>query len=170
VYENLPAPTYSRFVMREGAFAEVIDGLKQRSAVVLIVGMGGNCKTSLVREVAPRCLGAAGDASQFESVVWISDQDRPGTTNLSTVLDEIARTLDYPGITQFSHQEKQREVEQLLKRQKVLLIVDNFETITNGGLVTWLLRLPEPSKALVTTRKKHHDFWSKLAGGDVWDA
>jgi hypothetical protein len=35
VYHNLPAPTYSQFVMRAQAFAEVIDGLQQRSAVVL---------------------------------------------------------------------------------------------------------------------------------------
>ena len=53
--------------------------------------------------------------------------------NVSTVLDEIARTLDYPGFTQFEHNEKRREVEQLLKRQRVLLIVDNFETISGGG-------------------------------------
>src|SRR5215216_4514013 len=52
VYENLPAPTYSQFVMREQAFAEVIDGLQQRSAVVLLVGLGGTGKTSLAREVA----------------------------------------------------------------------------------------------------------------------
>jgi hypothetical protein len=69
------------------------------------------------------------------------------------VLDTIARTLDYPGFTQFSHDEKQYEVEQLLRRQKVLLIIDNAETITDGALFSWLLRLPEPSKAIITTRE-----------------
>jgi tetratricopeptide (TPR) repeat protein len=160
VYENLPAPTYSQFVMREQTFAEVVDGLKQRSAVVLVVGLGGNGKTSLVREVAWHCLAGTGDAPRFDAAVWVSDHDRPGTTNQSIVLDEIARTLDYPGFTQFAHEEKQREVEQLLKRQKILLIVDNFETITDGALLAWLLRLPEPSKALITTRTRQRDFWS----------
>jgi tetratricopeptide (TPR) repeat protein len=69
------------------------------------------------------------------------------------VLDTIARTLDYPGFTQFPHDEKQYEVEQLLRRQQVLLIIDNAETITDGALFTWLLRLPEPSKAIITTRE-----------------
>jgi tetratricopeptide (TPR) repeat protein len=160
VYENLPAPTYSQFVMREQTFTEIVDGLEQRTALVLVVGLGGAGKTSLVREVATSCLEGKGDAPRFEAVVWVSDQDRPGTTNLSIVLDEIARTLDYPGFTQFAHDEKQREVEQLLKRQKVLLIVDNFETITDGALLAWLLRLPEPSKALITTRTRRRDFWS----------
>jgi LuxR family glucitol operon transcriptional activator len=153
VYQNLPAPTYSHFVMRQQAFAEVVDGLSQRSAAVLIVGLGGNGKTSMAREVAAHCLQDEGDAPRFDAVVWVSDKENPGTTNQSTVLDTIARTLDYPGFTQFAHDEKQYEVEQLLRRQKVLLIIDNAETITDGALFTWLLRLPEPSKAIITTRE-----------------
>jgi hypothetical protein len=74
------------------------------------------------------------------------------------VLDEIARTLDYPGFVQLAHDEKRREVEQLLKRQRVLVIVDNFETITDGALLSWLLRLPEPSKVIVTTREYRREF------------
>ena len=158
VYENLPAPTYSQFVMREQAFAEVTDGLGKRSAAVLIVGLGGNGKTSLAREVAASCLRDNDETPRFDAVVWVSDKDRPGTTNLSTVLDEIARTLDYPGFTQFEHDEKRREVEQLLRRQRVLLVVDNFETITDGALLTLLLNLPEPSKTLITTREYRREF------------
>jgi len=158
VYENLPAPTYSQFVMRAQAFAEVIDGLSKRSAAVLIVGLGGNGKTSLAREVADACLKGSSDTAQFDAAVWVSDKDRPGTTNLSIVLDEIARTLDYPGFTQFEHEEKRREVEQLLKRQRVLVVVDNFETISDGALLSWLLNLPEPSKALITTREYRREF------------
>jgi len=157
VYHNLPAPTYSQFVMRDQAFADVLDGLRQRSAAVLIVGLGGNGKTSLAREVASACLKEE-DGSHFDAAVWVSDKDRPGTTNLSMVLDEIARTLDYPGFTQFEHEEKRREVEQLLKRQRVLIIIDNFETITDGELLSWLLSLPEPSKALITTREYRREF------------
>ncbi|RRR73127.1 MAG: XRE family transcriptional regulator [Candidatus Viridilinea halotolerans] len=160
IYENLPAPSYNQFVMRDQVFADVLDGLQQRSSVVLIIGMGGSGKTALAREVADTCL--RGDATHprddalyppFDAAVWISDKDYPGTTNLSVILDTVARTLDYPGFTQFAHSEKQHEVEQLLRRQRVLLVVDNFETITDSALLTWLHRLPEPSKALVTTRE-----------------
>ena len=158
IYENLPAPTYSQFVMRPQVFAEVAEGLAKRSATVLIVGFGGNGKTSLAREIAARCLTGDDVVPQFDAVVWVSDKDRPGTTNLSMVLDEIARTLDYPGFTQFEHQEKRREVEQLLRRQRVLVVIDNFETITDGALLSWLLNLPEPSKALITTREYRREF------------
>jgi LuxR family glucitol operon transcriptional activator len=117
--------------------------------------MGGNGKTSLAREVAFQCLQDEGHAPRFDAVVLVSDKDNPGTTNHSTVLDTIARTLGYPGFTQLAHDEKQYEVEHLLRRQKVLLIIDNAETITDGALFAWLPRLPEPSKAIITTREYH---------------
>lgn len=49
LYENLPAPTYSQFVMRQQAFAEVSEGLRQRSAAVLIVGLGCSACPSQAR-------------------------------------------------------------------------------------------------------------------------
>jgi len=158
VYQNLPAPTYSQFVERKEASAEVIEGLNKRSAAVIIVGLGGNGKTSLARETADHCLKSENGTALFDAAVWVSDKDWPGTTNLSIVLDEIARTLDYPGFTQFEHDEKRREVEQLLRRQRVLVCVDNFETITDGALLAWLLNLPEPSKALITTREYRREY------------
>lgn len=158
VYENLPAPTYSQFVMREQAFGEVLDGLQQRSAAVLIIGMGGCGKTSLAREAAAFCLRDPASELPTDAVVWVSDKDHPGTINLSVVLNEVARTLDYSNIAQLASDEKRREIEQLLRRQRVLLIVDNFETVTDTALVTWLLRLPEPSKALITSREYNRAF------------
>lgn len=158
VYQNLPAPTYSHFVMRQQAFAEVTDGIDRRSAVVLIASLGGMGKTSLALEIANGSLRDDSDVPHFDAVVWVSDRDRPGTTNFSVVLDTIARTLDYPGFIQFAHNDKQLEVEQLLRRQRVLLVVDNFETITDGVLLEWLLRLPEPSKAIITTRQYRREF------------
>jgi transcriptional regulator with XRE-family HTH domain len=159
VYENLPAPIYSQFVMREQVFAEIVEGLNRRSAVVLLASLGGMGKTSLAREIAARCLQGGSDVPQFDAAVWVSDKDRPGTTTLSTVLDTIAQTLDFPGFIQFAHDEKQYEVEQLLRRQRVLLIIDNAETITDGVLLKWILRqLPAPSKALVTAREYRREF------------
>jgi hypothetical protein len=160
VYHNLPAPTYSQFVMRQQVYDEVLDGLRQRSAVVLMASLGGMGKTSLAREVAARCLSGEANLPGVAAVVWLSDKDRPGTTNLTVVLNEIARTLDYPGLAQFAYDEKRHEVEQLLRRQMVLVIIDNFETITDDALLDWLLRLPEPSKAIITTREYRRELRS----------
>lgn len=40
----------------------------------------------------------------------------------------------------------------------MLVVVDNYETITDGALLAWLLRLPEPSKAIVTSREYGREF------------
>jgi tetratricopeptide (TPR) repeat protein len=158
--ENLPGPTYSNFVPRPQPYHEVITGLQQRSPVVVIFGFAGNGKTSLAHEVATHCLQDHSGAPRFDAVVWVSDKEQPSTTNLRIVLDQIAYTLDYPGFTQYEHEEKLREVQQLLHRQKILLVIDNFESITDSELSAWLPRLPEPSKAIVTTREKHKSFWN----------
>jgi hypothetical protein len=169
VYHNLPAPTYSQFVKRQQAYGEVVDGLRQRSAAVLIISLGGMGKTSLAREVAADCLKDNSLAPRFDAVCWVSDKDRPGSTTLSVLLDEIARTMDYPGFTQYAPEEKRREVEHLLRRHAILLVLDNFETVTDRALLAWLLRLPEPSKALITTREYRPEFrrggWPVELGG-----
>ncbi len=65
VHENLPAPTYSQFVMREQVFADIVDGLQQRAPVVLLVGFSGTGKTSVAREIAARCLDSDNTALRF---------------------------------------------------------------------------------------------------------
>ncbi len=160
IYQNLPAPTYNQFVMRAQAFADVLEGLRQRSAVVLITSLGGMGKTCLAREVAEKCISRDPNLPNFDAVVWLSDKEHVGKINLSVVLDEIARTLDYSGITSLAFDDKRYEVDQILRRQRVLLVIDNFETITDSALLSWLIRLPEPSKALVTSREYYPEFRS----------
>jgi tetratricopeptide (TPR) repeat protein len=163
---NLPAPTFGQFVMRPGPLQDVADGLNQRTAAVAVVSMGGMGKTSLALEVAARCLqqpraqpeAEGPQPPPMQAAIWISDKDRPSSTTLLSVLDEIALTLGYPGYTQFEPARKQREVELLLKQQRVLVVVDNLETVSDQALIRWLMRLPEPSKALITTREFRPEF------------
>jgi tetratricopeptide (TPR) repeat protein len=153
IYQNLPTPTYSSFVMRDKPFADLMNGLRQRVAVVLVVSMGGMGKTSIAREVAQQCIFGDGDHPKFDAAVWISDKGREGTTTLNMLFDEICRTLEYPGLTSIAFEDKKIEVENMLRKQRVLILVDNFETITDSSLVKWLLNLPEPSKVIVTSRE-----------------
>jgi tetratricopeptide (TPR) repeat protein len=149
---NLPAPTYTRFIMRSVAYEALLVGLCSDLPATLLVSIGGMGKTSLARVAAGDCLEGRAPGARFDCVVWVSDKDHPGTTNLSTTLDEIARVLDYPGLMALPFAERRREAEELLRRQPVLLVVDNAETISDAALLDWLVRLPGPSKALVTSR------------------
>lgn len=154
VYENLP-PRYGEFLGRVADINRLLEGLISRWPVISIEGLGGMGKTTLAVEVARRCL--AGDSSAlddpFAAIVWVSARDKPEQKKwLNEVLDTIARVLDYPYIAQLTTDEKQVEIDNLLRAQRTLVIVDNYETIEDSALEQWILHVPEPSKVLMTTR------------------
>jgi len=155
---NLGASPYSRFIKRNKVFEEVIEGLMERTSLVLITGKSGNGKTSVAYEIATNCLKGEENCPQFNVVVWISDKGNPGSTSLNAVLDEVALTLDYAGLTQLTPPEKRRQIEHLARSQKILIIIDSFETIRDVSLSKWISNLPEPSKALVTIVKNNGEF------------
>lgn len=158
VLHNLPPPSYAQFVMRPRPFEDMVEALGQRTAAVIVSSLGGMGKTSLVREVAARCLAGDGALPRFDAAVWVSDAERPGATTLDGVLDEIARTLRFDGLIERGPDEKRREVEHVLRGRRVLVVADNFETVTDPLLLRWLLSLPEPSKAVITTREYRREY------------
>lgn len=164
----LPPPTYPTFVMRSVAYPLVMEALSARNTLVVIEGMGGIGKTSLAREVAWRCVNAtaaeqATGVPPFDLTIWVSDKDQPGKTWLSTVLDLIADVLGAPELTRLAPDKKQVAVENLLRGRRVLLVVDNLETITDPALHYWLPRIPEPSKVLVTSRESRPELIARGA-------
>jgi tetratricopeptide (TPR) repeat protein len=150
--QNLPAPTYAKYVSRHHAFAELQNALAYRLPVVAIVSLGGMGKSSLAREAAEQLLQDTSRHTKFEAAVWVSDKEHAGTTTLGRILDTIARVLDYPGYINYLHDQKQMAIDDLLRRTRTLVVVDNFDTITDNSVAEWLKNLPEPSKAILTTR------------------
>lgn len=153
---NLPQP--GEFIGREREKAEVREALASRWPLICIDGIGGIGKTALALEAAHECLRAskgelpADGIPTFDTFVWTTAKDRE--LALSDILDAIARTLDYPYIAQLPPEEKPSESAKLLCQYRCLLIVDNFETITDDAVRNFLLNLPEPSKALITSREQ----------------
>jgi LuxR family glucitol operon transcriptional activator len=153
-YQNLP-PRYGEFVERPVEMSRVMEGLVLRYPLISIEGMGGVGKTSLALSMAWQCLeeGGIALAEPFQAVVWVSAKDRPDQQHwLNEVLDTIARVVDFTYITQLEPDSKLSAVDKLLRTHKVLLVVDNLETIKDPELEQWLCRLPEPSRAILTTR------------------
>lgn len=169
VSHNLPRPPYAQFIMRPQPFNEIVEALQQRTAAVIVASLGGMGKTSLAREVAERCLQPQFDGPRFDAAVWVSDAARPGFTTLNRVLDEIAQTLGLINLLDRNEEEKRRLIEDTLRSQRVLIVVDNFESVTDAQLLRWLLTLPEPSKVIITTREYRREFrqggWPVELGG-----
>jgi hypothetical protein len=151
-------PPRGEFIGREKEKVRVWEALSSRWPLTCIDGIGGIGKTALALEVAGVCMRAskgevpADGIPTFDGFIWTTAKDRELTLN--DVLDAIARTLDYPGIAQQPLKEKQESVRKLLQMKSYLLIVDNFETVADDAVRDFLLRLPEPSKALITSREQ----------------
>lgn len=144
--EGLPAPTYPRFVGRVDVLEKLADNLGDRLPVLAVTGLGGTGKTAVVRFLVEQQMAVG----KYSRVVWISDRTRPGTTTLETVLTQISLTLDAPALGRGDLNERSRQAVSLLTQQPTLLVIDNFETVTDSALAEWLARIPAESKAVLT--------------------
>ena len=167
---NLPPRDYEKFVGRQSELAEVrrLLGLSSRAFIVTIDGIGGIGKSTLVLESAYSFVeqyAGLPAPERFEAIIWVSAKSTYLTATgirerrqifrtLSDVFAALARVLDYPAITRVRIEEQREIVEQVLRRQRTLLILDNLETIDDDELMDFLHELPEPTKALVTTRHR----------------
>jgi len=156
---NLPQP--DEFIGREKEKEKVQEALASRAHLVTIDGIAGIGKTALALEVAHELLEESKGAKEieeatcvlpFDAFIWTTAKDR--ALDLSDIIDTIARTLDYPGITQSPPERKQPSVIKLLQTYKCLLIIDSLDTITDDAVADFLINLPEPTKALITNRYK----------------
>src|SRR5205823_7370351 len=86
----------------------------------------------------------------FDAFVWVACTDGSG---LATLLEAVARTLDYPGLLARSVEDRRQAVRDLLSKRAVLLLVDDIDR-GDSAILTFLLDLPVRSRALITGRRR----------------
>ncbi|MEW5957955.1 MAG: tetratricopeptide repeat protein [Chloroflexota bacterium] len=144
--QNLPAAV-GGFVGREAEMGELIEQIEGRWPLICVEGIGGIGKTSLSIEAAHRMM----ERQYFDGAVWMSAKDWKLTLN--DLLNTIARVLEYEKLAQLPAEEKRSMVRKLLRTGRYLILVDNFETIEDGRILDFVTDIPEPSKALITSRQ-----------------
>jgi LuxR family glucitol operon transcriptional activator len=188
-WHNMPQRSYTRFVGRQAELEKLTQLLlphpRSRHFVVTLDGIGGVGKSALALELAYRYRDGYAElpeAERFDAIVWISAkrtlltasgiQQRQQTFNtLTDMYREIATVLEQPGILQADAAHRRGLVEHALTAQRTLLIVDNLETVDDEELLTFLRELPDPTKAIVTTRHRIDIAYSiRLAGMPEPDA
>jgi hypothetical protein len=162
VPSNRPLPEYQRVIGREQEQATLLRWLAEPGGTTVgIEGPGGSGKTALLHAVADAC-EAAGHTWQpipadqhhsvplFDAFVWVACTDGSG---LATLLEAVARTLDYPGLLARGLEDRRQAVRDLLSKRAVLLLVDDVDR-GDAASLAFLADLPGRSRALVTSRRR----------------
>jgi tetratricopeptide (TPR) repeat protein len=184
---NLPNPDYGVFVGREKEMDEIIGVLrpypKSQHAIVTIDGVGGVGKSALAMEVAYNYLRNYDHLprdERFDAIIWVSakqailtiDGILPRLNSLRGIQDiyrTIAITLEKDDIFRGIENDQIELVRKALTQQRVLLIIDNLESIDDPYLLSFLRDIPAPTKVIITTRQRIDVAYPIRLSGMSWD-
>jgi predicted ATPase/class 3 adenylate cyclase len=137
---NLPVQLTS-FVGRKGEIAEV-KRLLGRARLLTLAGPGGTGKSRLALQVAAELLPGFGDGAFFVDLSSVTDP--------TLVPSAVAQVL---GVPEAAGRPILEAVQDRLRDQELLLVVDNFEQVVSAGPVLEELLTAAPAlKVLVTSR------------------
>ena len=159
-------PRLQPFFGRAAELAQIREALspEARTWGALIDGPGGMGKTSLAIRAAQEC-----PPGLFDRILFTSVKDREmeddGARDIDArlipgfveMLNELARELKLPDFEKSPDTERPRLLLEALRPLKVLLILDNLESLTKAErdqLFTFVKRLPGGCKAILTSRRR----------------
>lgn len=151
---NLPVPDFDEtgFLGRATEIRRIKKAILGPYPVVSILGDGGIGKTAIALKVAYELLDD--DAAEFDAIVWVTAKSTMLTAgeiqNINGAIqdslglfEEAARTLGGLG-----GEDPATELLDYLASFKILLVLDNMETINDEGLRNFLLELPSRQQGL----------------------
>lgn len=155
---NLPIPEFDEtgFFGRREELKKLKRLIKGNYAVVSVLGTGGIGKTALTVQAAYDLLDDPDRA--FEAIVWVTAKSAVMTqTEIVSIADAVKDSLGlFSQATQFlAGVPAEKPIEELrgyLETFKVLLILDNLETVLDPVLREFLSDIPVGSKVIITSR------------------
>lgn len=159
IYNNLPLPDFDEtgFFGRKKQIDDITRHCRGSHPVITIVGEGGIGKTALALRVAYDLLDNPNNP--FDAIIWTSSKTSQLTkseiTNIQGAISssigmfrDIASTLgsDAEAIGPLE------EILEYMREFKILLIMDNIETVLDENIVAFLENLPHGSKVIITSR------------------
>lgn len=165
---NLPSSI--PLIGRKDLLQQLCDSI-DKNTLTMILGTGGIGKSTLAIEAAKRYyLTKKKRHFHFDAIIWISAKN--DNISYSDFLDTAARVLEYTGILQITDiEQKAAEVEQLFQKKHILLIVDNYETISDHRISDFIQRVCDHDRVVITTREnKDWDIAFKVIPVDKLEA
>ncbi|MGH9196314.1 MAG: AAA family ATPase, partial [Acidimicrobiia bacterium] len=159
-------PRLPSFYGRADELKKIADALlpSARTWGALIDGPGGIGKTSLAIKAAEEI-----PRGHFKRILFLSAKEREmsadGERKLTSfvlpgyleMLNEVARLLGQPDFAKSLEADRARLIVEALTSEQALLILDNLERLPKedlNQLYTFLSRLPQGCKAIVTSRRR----------------
>lgn len=186
---NLPQPTYGKFVGREKEISQIKKILRpypdSQHSIISIDGIGGVGKSTLALEVGHWYLRNNPKLSKrerFDAIVWVSAKESiltadgilpryEKTSTLADIMRAVIRTLS--GETRLEYADPiaglQAQTFALLSTNRTLLIVDNFESVDDPNVMSFIFEIPAPTKVIVTTRHRIDVAYPIRLVGMEWD-
>jgi len=132
--------------------------------VVALEDTGGIGKSTLARNSAEVFLNSR--KKEFDAIIWITAKYTQISFN--DALDTIARTLDYTTICSLETTDaKACELIKILQKITVFFVFDNYETIDDKAIDTFIKSIPDHNRILITTRHGSTDIASDVKKVDV---
>jgi len=155
---NLPTPDFDEtgFVGRHEYVDNLVSLCRGAFPVITIKGEGGVGKTALALRTAYAVLDL--DPCPFDSVVWVSSKSTQLTpTEIAKIEGAITDSLGLlTAVAQElggdSASDPLDDVLEYLQTFRILLVLDNLETVLDDRVRAFISRLPVGSKVLITSR------------------
>lgn len=166
---NLPIPDYEYeggFVGREEDRKKIIQLIKsEKFPVVTLTGSGGVGKTALALKVI-QDLTENPENKFFDAIVWLSAKENklsdlgiediePSLKSYDELLDTIIDLFGFRSeLTSTDTTAKEKLVNSIIElSNKILIAIDNLETITDQRIINFIFDAPLNIKFLITSRK-----------------
>lgn len=163
IVNNLPSPDFddTGFVGREGMVQSVRQAILGPFPLISLLGEGGLGKTAIALKTAYELLDD--DSSPFEMIIWVSSKSETLTPKeilriddaISDSLGLLTRAASVVEAKTGDGREGQDGFGRVLEYMrvfKILLIIDNLETILDKKIIEFSRSVPSGSKILFTTR------------------
>lgn len=177
IIENITTQpiSYNEFIGRTEYLTDLENKLgHSNNRIIQIDGIGGIGKTTFVHYFAHQLIKKQETTRDFDFIIWTSSKRNKYTpsgikdltqfiASYKELIEEIYNFINTNGLIDDLDYEEGLEIEENVKRflsqNRVLLIIDNLETLNDNELVSFLENSPLSLKIILTTRETLGDFY-----------
>ncbi|MBX3561364.1 MAG: cold shock domain-containing protein [Sphingomonas sp.] len=156
VLHNLPTPEHddTGFLPRPELERELRKRILGRHPVITILGEGGNGKTALALQTLYGLVNT--NDHPFEAIIWVTAKSSMLTAEgVRKIGDDVVQALaivDQASFLEPGEGDSFDRLYRLLENNKILLVIDNLETIQGDEIKKIATDVPGESKLLITSR------------------